>query len=421
MSNKMSSRERVLAAIRHEETDRVPIDLGSNPSSGISAIAYDNLKRYLGITSGHTRIYDVIQFLGQPEDEVLEWAGADVLDIGQAWNTRDEDWYDMTMPNGNTGQYPVWFKPQPGKDGSFDALHPDGNRLASMPQGAAFFDQTYFPWLDGYPDSRAAMDEALDEAMDHVMWSTFVHSPWDHAAESGFWDELRRRTMALRESSDKALMVVVGANLFEWGTFIRRMDNFLMDLYTEQDKVATLMELLMERHLANLEKVVSAVGDLVDILRFGDDLGMDNGPFMSLEIYQSMFEEHRRKLCRYVHENSRMATFLHTCGSMYEFIPSLIDTGMDIINPVQTNCRDMDPERLKAEFGKDITFWGGGVDPRNILNRGTREEVADDVRRRMEIFAPGGGFVFNTIHNILAEVPPENIEAVFKTAREFSL
>ena len=419
MRETMTSRERVMAALRHEETDRVPVDLGSNPSSGISAIAYDNLKRYLGIETGATYIYDVIQLLAQPEDDSLNWAGADVREIGCVWNTKDEDWQDVTMPNGRTGRFPAWFQPRPGKSGSWDAFHPDGTRLATMPQGAAFFDQTYFPWLDAYPDSRSAMDESLDEAMDHVMWSKFVHSPWDHIADAGFWNELRVRTKALRESSDKALMIVVGANLFEWGTFIRRMDNFLMDLYTDQDNVAIFLELLMERHMAFLEKIVASVGDLVDIIRFGDDLGMDSGPFMSMEVYSSLFKDHRTKLCRYVHENSQMKTFLHTCGSMYQYIPSLIESGMDIINPVQTNCRDMDPQRLKDEFGQDIVFWGGGVDPRETLNRGNSEDVRRDVQRRLEIFSPGGGYVFNTIHNILAEVPPENIESLYQTVREF--
>jgi uroporphyrinogen decarboxylase len=194
-----------------------------------------------------------------------------------------------------------------------------------------------------------------------------------------------------------------------------------MDLYTDQENVSILMELLMERHMKTLEKVCDAVGDVVDILRFGDDLGMDSGPFMGLDVYKNLFEDHRTRLCSYVHENSSMKTFLHTCGSVYQYIPSLIDSGIDIINPVQTNCRDMEPDKLKKEFGKDIVFWGGGADPREILNRGTPEEVREDVKRRLEVFAPGGGYVFNNIHNIMGEVPPENIIAMFETAKEFKL
>jgi uroporphyrinogen decarboxylase len=419
--NSMTSRERIQAAIRHEESDRVPIDLGATPSSGISAVAYEALKRHIGDDTGHTRIYDVVQFLAQPEDHIVDLLGVDVLDIGRAFNDKDSDWYDIEMPNGRTAQYPSWFHPVKTDKGGWDAFHEDGTRIATMPAGALFFDQTYFPMLDGYPDSRSAMDEMLDEAMDKVLWAKLVHSPWDHAAEDDFWEQLRSRTLALREKTDKALMVVAGSNLFEWGTFLRRMDNFLMDLYLDKDNVKILVELLMERHMKTLEKVCESVGDIVDIIRFGDDLGMDSGPFMGLDVYKELFESHRTQLCSYVHENSGMATFLHTCGSMYQFIPSLIDSGMDIINPVQTNCRDMEADRLKKEFGKDIVFWGGGVDPREILNRGTPEQVREDVKQRLEIFAPGGGFVFNNIHNILGEVPPENIMAMFETVQEFRL
>ena len=419
MTETLTSRERVRAALRHEETDRVPIDLGATPSSGISAIAYRRLKEHLGIPGGNTRIYDVVQYLAQPEDAVIDALGVDVLDIGRAFNTSGNDWYDVTMPDGMPAQYPAWFRPTRDDGGSWNAYHEDGTRIATMPPGAAFFDQTCFPWIDGYPEGRTAMDEALDEAMDKVLWSKLVHSPWDHAGDDGFWDTLRSRTKELRDSTDKALLVVCGCNLFEWGTFLRRLDNFLMDLYTDQANVAVLMELLMERHMKTLEKVCDAVGDLVDVLRFGDDLGMDSGPFMGLDVYTELFEAHRTRLCSYVHENSGMATFLHTCGSMYQYIPSLIESGMDVINPVQTNCRDMEPERLKKEFGGDIVFWGGGVDPREILNRGTPDDVKDDVRRRLDVFAPGGGYVFNNIHNILGEVPPENITALYDAAREY--
>ncbi|MFW6312330.1 MAG: uroporphyrinogen decarboxylase family protein [Spirochaetota bacterium] len=416
----MSSRERVLSAIDHREADRVPIDMGSTPSSGISAVAYDALKQHLGITSGSTQIYDVVQYLAQPEWPIIDRLGVDVLDIGRAMNSRESDWRDTTMPNGRPAQYPSWFVPRENSDGTWIARHRDGTPIAAMPKGAVFFDQTFFPWIEGYPDSRSAMNEALDEAMDHVMWAHLVHSPWDRGGEPDFWTTLREETLKLRDTTDKALLVVCGCNLFEWGTFLRRMDNFLMDLYTDEENVGLLMELLMERHLATLEKVCESVGDIVDIVRFGDDLGMDSGPFMGLDVYRRSFHAHRTRLCDYVHQHSSMHTYLHTCGSVYQYIPDLIESGIEIINPVQTNCRDMEPERLKSEFGTDIVFWGGGVDPREVLNRGTPQDVRDDVRRRLDILAPGGGFVFNTIHNILSEVPPENVIALFDTVMEYT-
>ncbi|MCK5198864.1 MAG: methyltransferase, partial [Spirochaetales bacterium] len=394
---------------------------GSNPSSGISAIAHDNLMNHLDWSNESTLIYDVVQQLAQPGEKLIDLLGVDVIDIGRAFNTSDSDWKGVEMANGRTGYYPVWFNPVKDEKGSWNAFHNDGTRIATMPEGSTFFDETCFPFVDGYPESRAAMDEALDEAMDKVLWQSLVHSPWDHASESDFWEKLRKGALHLRNTTDKALMIVFGGNLFEWGTFIRRMDNFLMDLYIDRENSAILMELLMERHMKTLEKVCSTVGDVVDIIRFGDGLGMDSGPFMGIDIYRELFHSYRKQMSDYVHKNSSMHTFIHSCGSIYQYIPDLIEEGIEIINPVQTNCHDMDPARLKKEFGKEIVFWGGSMDPREIFNHGTPVKVKEETIRRMQIFAPGGGFVVNNIHNIMPDVPPENILAFYKAAREFKL
>ncbi|MBN2376279.1 MAG: hypothetical protein JXD22_07755 [Sedimentisphaerales bacterium] len=411
----MNSRERIIAAIEHREPDKVPVDMGATPSSGISAIAYTNLKKHLGMNFGHTRIYDVVQQLAQPEEKILEHFGIDVVDIGRMFNERDDHWYDIQMADGQQAQYPTWFKPRARENGSYDA-EVDGMVIAHMPAGGLFYDQTYFPYLNGYPSNY----KGLPDAMKKVLWSALVHSPWDHAQEPDFWDQLRQRTLKLRESTDRALMVVCGCNLFEWGTFLRRMDIFLMDVFVDQDDVKALLEALMEIHIVTLERVCAAVGDIVDILRFGDDLGMDSGPFMSPEIYRDIFKPHHTRLNEYVHQNSQMKTFIHSCGSIYKLLPDMIEAGYDILNPVQTNCAGMDPVTLKKEFGEDISFWGGGCDTRDILNNATPQEVKDHVKARLEIFAPGGGFVFNTIHNILPDVPPENIVAVFEAVQEFN-
>lgn len=406
----MTSRERVMASISHQQPDRVPIDLGGTPSSGISAIAYDQLKKFLGMEEGHTRVYDVVQQVAQPEESILDKLGIDVVDVGRTFNEKDSDWYDIKLANGSTGQYPVWFRPVEQPDGDFLAYGPDGEPLAKMPQGATFFDQTCFPYLEEYPESYAD----LPQAMSRVLWSAFVHSPWDHASEAGFYDDLRRRALALRASTDRAITVVCGCNLFEWGTFLRRMDNFLMDIYSEPEEVERLLDALMEQHLQSLEKVCAAVGDVVDILRFGDDLGMDSNMFMSREKYQTIFKPRHKKLNEYVHSHSKMKTLLHSCGSVYPIIGDLIDAGYDILNPVQTSARQMDPETLKREFGRDITFWGGGCNTRSILNRSSSQEVYDYTRRMIDIFMKDGGFVFNQEHNIMPDVPPENIMAMYR-------
>jgi uroporphyrinogen decarboxylase len=393
--------------------------MGATPSSGISAMAYGNLKRHLGMREGHTRIYDVVQQLAQPEEAILDRFKIDAVDLGRTFNPADSDWYDITLPDGAPAQYPVWFHPRREQDGSWTALAADGTPIAMMPAGAAFFDQICFPWLDEYP-APAEMHKQLPGAMGKVLWSALVHSPWDHWNDAGFWGTLRERTLALRASSDRAIMVVCGCNLFEWGTFLRRLDNFVMDILTDPVNVERLLDALMESHLATLEKVCAAVGDVADVLRFGDDLGMDSGPFMHPESYRALFKPRHAQLCDYVHRNSGMRTFLHTCGSIYDLIPDLIEAGYDVLNPVQTNCRNMDPARLKREFGRDITFWGAGCDTRHVLNRATPAEVRAHVLERLRILAPGGGFVFNTVHNILPEVPPQNVLAMFEAVEEFN-
>ena len=285
-----------------------------------------------------------------------------------------------------------------------------------MPEGATFFDQTCFPWSDGYP----ADFKALSSAMNKVLWAYFAHSPWDNAGDPQFWKKLRSNCLKLRENSDRALMIVCGCNLFEWGTFLRKIDNFLMDLVLEPQNVEAFLDALMEIHLATLAKVCSAVGDVVDIIRFGDDLGMDSGPFMSPETYRQLFKPRHTILCDYVKKHSKMKTFLHSCGSIYRLLPDLIEVGYDVINPDQTNSFEMDPETLKKEFGRDIAFWGGGADTRDVLNKLTPQQVKDHVKKRLAIFSPDGGFIFNPIHNIMPDVPPKNVIAMFDAVSEFN-
>lgn len=413
----MNSRERVLAAIAHKQPDQVPVDLGSTPSSGISAIAYSNLLKAIGRTDLPVQIYDVVQQLAQPDMSIIDRFGVDVLDIGRAFDTEEKDWHETILANGDKAFYPIHFNPVKQADGSYHCYDEDGKRLlALMPQGATFFDQSYFPYINGFPENY----DTLDEEMGRVLWSRYVHSPWDHTQDPDFWKTLREKTLQLRASTDKALMIVCGCNLFEWGTFLRRMDNFLMDLLCEPDQVARMLDQLLERHLATLAKVCDSVGDIVDIIRFGDDLGMTSGPFMDVDTYRSLFKPRHKQLCDYVKTHSQMHTFIHSCGSISSLMPDLIEAGIEIFNPVQTNARQMEPEFLKKEFGQDCTFWGGGVETVGTLNNGTPEQVREQVLERLEIMSAGGGFVFNTVHNILPDVPPQNILAMFDAVKDFN-
>jgi len=413
----MTSRERILAAINHKESDRIPVDFGATPSTGFSVVAWQNFIKYVGKEHWRTEVYDVIQEVVQPGMEFLDHYGVDVVDVGRNFNQEAGYWHQLEIIKGYPGFYPHWFDPRPQEDGSWLAYNTNGEAVGRMPAGATFFDQTIFPYLDNYPDDYSE----LDVAMGRAVWGSFGFTPFDWSDHPRFWEMLREKTLDLRSKTDKALLIGVGCNLFEWGTFLRRLDNFLVDLFLNPAQVHRLLDALTEKHLEFLTQVCDAVGDVVDIIKFGDDLGTNNGPFIPTETYREFFLPRHKQMCSYVKKHSNMIPMLHCCGGIYELIPELIEAGFEILNPVQINAVNMDPRQLKKEFGRDLTFWGGGVDTKSILNRATPSQVKENVKRNLEAFAPGGGYVFNTVHNILPDVPPENIAAMFEAVNEFSL
>jgi len=406
----MISRERILCSIEHKQPDKIPIDFGASTVTGISAIAYNKLKKKQGINSA-TRIFDVVQQLALVDIDIVDSFGADAIDINRILMD-DLDWYPHTLEDGSAAMYPEWFRPEKDNDGSHYTLDHKGVVMSRKPRNGNGFDQSIFPWENGYPENL----DAIGEAFKSINWIAHSHTKYTNVNEA----QLRSRTETLRKSTDKAIVMSGGAKLLELGFFLRRMDNFLMDLLADQENLTKLLDKLMDLHLAGLEKKLNAVGDLVDIIRFGDDLGMTSGPFMSLDVFREFFKPRYKVLCDYVKQNSDMKIFLHSCGSISQFIPDLIEVGFDILNPVQTNCAGMDAATLKEEFGDEISFWGGGVDTALVLPSASPEEVRVDVLNRCEILSRNGGFIFAPIHNIMPEVPPENIIAAYNAVQEFN-
>jgi uroporphyrinogen decarboxylase len=416
-----TSRDYVLQSIEHKQPAKLPLDLGGTPSSGISAMGYNKLKRALGINDRANKVYDVVQQVAQPELNVLDALKVDVLCLGRTFNDKPEDWYDVTLSDGTSAQYPAWFKPVPCAGGGFNVLDDDGDIIARMPENGFCFDQTFFPYIDGYPQKYDGSDGKLPiaKAMDKVLWQKLAHSPWDNAGMKDFWAELRLRALKLRENTERAIIITCGCNLFEWGCFLRKMDNFLVDIYEEPKEVERLCGVLTDIHLQSLKNVCDAVGDIVDVVRMGDDLGMSTGMFMSPQKYRTIFKPYHTKLCAYIHEHSSAKTFLHSCGSISPIMGDLIEAGYDIINPVQTSAKDKEAEYLKREFGREITFWGGGCNTQSVLNMGKPDEVYTHTRRSIDILFKDGGFIFNTVHNILPDVPEENILALYRAVNEY--
>ncbi|MEN8200951.1 MAG: uroporphyrinogen decarboxylase family protein [Bacteroidota bacterium] len=406
----MTSRERVLDSIAHRQPDQVPIDLGASTVTGISAIAYNKLKKVLDLKVP-TRVFDVIQQLAQVNREITDAFGVDVVDLNEVL-LEDMEWYPVTLGDGSVGEYPIWYKPEEAVDGSHFVRNHKGDVMSRMTQNGTCFDQSIFPWEQGYPDNM----DTIGEAFRSIHWTSHSHTKYININDA----ELKKRAEKLRNSSQRAIVMSGGAKLLELGFFLRRMDNMLMDLLADHKNLARMLDKLMELHMAGLEKKIRVVGDLVDVIRFGDDLGMTTGPFMDIDVFRKFFKPRYKELCDYVKQHSQMKIFLHSCGSIRQFIPDLIEVGFDILNPVQTNCYGMDARELKEEYGREITFWGGGVDTSSVLPTGTPEEVREDVLERCEILSRDGGFIFAPIHNILPEVPPENIIAAYEAVKEFN-
>lgn len=402
-----TSRERVMQAVNHREPDRAPIDLGGHRSSGIMAIAYNKLKQHLGITSGNVYVYDVIQQLAIVEPEVLDRFGVDVVELGRGFSLAADDWRDWVLPDGTPCKVPSFIHPvKVGND--WHVYHDDGTLITIQKEGSLYFEQTCFPLAD----TEDEYFEDLAAPMEKVMWVTLGTPPAPLGYDEKGLDQIAAGAKVLRGSTDRAIIGLFGGNLLETGQFLFRNDNFYMLLAGDSLRAQRFLDRLVEMHLENLAKFLSAVGSCIDIILFGDDLGMQTGPQISPRMYRELFKPRHKLMWKTAKRLADVKVMLHSCGGLYPLLADLIDAGLDIIQPVQTSAADMEPERLKREFGRDICLWGGGCDTQEVLPRGTPDEVAEHVRERVRILAPGGGFVFQQVHNIMADVPPESIVAM---------
>jgi len=406
----MTPRERVLAVLNHKEADKIPVDCGGMRSTGIMGIAYNRLKEQLGIEEGNTKIYDSIQQLTIPEGWYLEKFRIDVVDLDRAFSENPDDWQEWNLPDGSPALMPAWLKFEKKKSG-WVCVNDDGEIIAEMPESSYYFDQKIWPLLGKHKYNF----EDLPNYMKKVMWDHMKGPLWKNSSRADFYKILRQKAKKLYEETDYAIMMGFGGNLFEWGQFLYRTDEFLVNLINHRKEMEKMLDRLTEIHIQNLIPVLEAVSPYVQIIQMGDDLGMQSGPMLSPGLYREVFFPRHKKIYQTVKNRTDMFVFLHSCGSIVDFIPDLIEAGVDIINPVQITARGMEPERLKREFGKEIVFWGGGVDTQHVLPEENPEKVREVTRRNCEIFMKNGGFVFTQVHNIQAGVPPENIIAMYET------
>ncbi len=410
----MTPRQRVLAAIAHQEPDRVPIDQGSMRSASIMVIAYNRLKAYLGVQTAPPLIVDLVQQLAQPEPWYLDRFHVDATDLGHAF-TDPAKYRPWRLPDGSPALVPEWFRPEP-DNGGWLVRTPRGAVMGRMPASFVCFDQSFWP-LAG-PDGLDGF-EPLEQNMDQVVWAGLPSPPFEEKLTDRRLEEIERGARRLRGCSDRAVAVSVGCNLLEWSQILFGMENTYLYMAGEKRKYLRFLDRLTEVHLEKLHRLLPRLRGLVDFVVAGDDLGMQSGPQMSRAMYRELFFPRHRRLYTAIRQLSGAHLMLHCCGGVEPLLGDLIEAGVEIFNPVQTSARHMEPERLKRQFGRDLTFWGGGVDTQWILPRGTPEQVREDVKRRIEVFAPGGGFVWAPVHNILADVPPQNVVAALEAAYEF--
>lgn len=407
----MNHRQRVLAALEHREADRVPVDFGGHRSSGIAAIAYAKLRRALRLPERPIRVYDPVQQLAIIDQDVLDQFGIDTIELGRGFAMEDSHWCDWTLPDGTPCQMPRWATPQR-QEGQWVLRSASGRVLARMPDGALYFEQCYWPFLKDDDLDR------LPEALAENMWCAVQSPPGPLVAGPNGQELLAEGARRLREQTDRAILGLFGGNLLEIGQFLYRNDNFLMLLAAKPRRAHEFLDRLVEIHLGNLERYLAAVGRYIDVIVFGDDLGMQNGPQISPAMYREFFKPRHAAMWQRAKQLAPVKVMLHCCGGVRELLADLIEAGLDAINPVQISCRGMVPRQLKAEFGDRITFWGGGCDTHQVLSRGTPEQIRHHVRELVDIFRPGGGFVFQQVHNVLADVPPENVIAMFEAVQQ---
>ncbi len=407
----MNSRERILATIRHEEPDRVPIDVGGTGVTGLNMVAYGKLRRHLGLTAGRARLFHTWIQIAELEAAIAERLHTDTVTLPRyrmSLGLTNTDFKPWTFVDGTEFLVPVDFNPVKNEFGDYE-WYENGVKLAEAPgEGTHGFSLRYHPlkeatttqeidhWFDTYDGNFLARIKVSDE---ELVWA-------------------RNMAQQLRQTTDKAIVADYFATVLESAQGIIGWDTIYMHMMAQPKLAKHFFERLIHEQVTGIKRYLGAVGDYIDVFMCADDIGHQRGPMMKPNLYREFVLPGHQAIFQTIHENSGAAVFFHTDGAVMSLLPELIEAGMDCFNTVQTDAANMDGLELKRRFGKNVTFWGGGVDTHRVMPFATPEQVREDVRRRLKIFAPGGGYVFAAIHNILGDVPPENIlaavDAVFE-------
>ena len=400
---KFTSRERILKAVRHEETDCVPIDLGGTDCSTMAIGPYRRLCEYLDIDALPYHIVDISQQVAIIDDRVADELGADAKVI---WHLPSQ-WRDGRAHDGTPVRYPAGFKPETLANGDKVVLDKDGEACMRMPDGGFYYDICNHPLMHVTDPGDLNAYTDVFESTDRPEW-------YDMPLE-----ELAQTVKDIRQDNDRALIGCFGGHVFQAGQYLRGWSEFLLDLAGNPAMAEAVMDRLVEAHIKVFDRYAETVYKHVDIIEVCDDVGMQNTTWVSPDTYRKLIKPYHRRLYEHIKRKTGAPLLLHSCGSVSTLIPDLIEIGVDILNPVQYSADKMDLATLKRNFGDDICFWDGGVDTQKVLPFGTPKQVVDEVKRCIDTLAPGGGFVFAAVHNITEGVPLENILAAFDTARSY--
>jgi len=412
----MTSKERTLKALSHESPDKIPVDFGATPVTGIHVLAIEGLRKYFGFEHRPVRVIEPYQMLGEIDGELLEALGIDIIGISPKNNmfgiNNSGELKEFQTFWGQTVLVPKDFNTSFDDEGNL-LIHPEGDLSATpsgkMPKASYFFD-------------ALIRQEPIDESSLNPEDNLEEFNPIKES-DLKYWEE----EISKLNNTDKAVIANFGGTAFgdialvpglnlkkpkgirdvaEWYMSVIMRPDYIHEIFSKQSDIA----------LANLEKIYKVVGDKVDIVFLcGTDFGTQDSQFCGVDTLEEMYLPYYKKVNDWIHQKTNWKTFKHSCGAVEPFINSFIEAGFDILNPVQINAAGMNPQHLKDTYGERITFWGGGVDTQKVLSFGTTQDVKKQVEENLKIFGKNGGYIFNTVHNIQANVPVENIIAMLDT------
>ncbi|MGI9427636.1 MAG: uroporphyrinogen decarboxylase family protein [Bythopirellula sp.] len=385
----------------------MPIDLGGSRVTGIAAIAYRNLLEHLGIEE-EIRLFDIKQQLAMPSVEVVNRLGGDVLLLSRLAPTtgmpflRIDQWKQGHLTDGAPCLVPEDYEVEIQEDGTADVIY-EGQTVARRTPGTLYFDVCHHP---------------LKEAKSCTDIDAYVFPDHWTEREAQF---LKAEVERLYHGTDKALFAgvpLLNGSFMEIGATLFGYETFMMNLYTEREMMEHWLDRMLEHDLEILEPYLKIAGPYICAIQMNDDFGAQNNLQISPEIYREMFKPRQRKWIEFVKSRTDAKIFIHCDGAVEMLLPDFIEIGVDILNPLQTNAKGMEPHKIKNKYGKDLSFWGGGSETQTTLPFGTIDEIKSEVAERVKLLGEGGGYVFGTIHNIQADINPEKIMAVFETAQE---